>query len=208
MTSLVFVGTATYISLFSDGYFHYREFNYSNPATICGLFCLIGIIAGITGIFVRDINKICTLCVLLCILFFFVPNGSSPERAYRISCASDLKQIYLALQQYAMDYADYYPPPNGAAGLEVLRKKDYLTDYAVYHCPGVATGCRCRENPTLTDESIDYVYIGGLNTKSDPNLPIVYDKAENHGSYFGNVLFVDGTIKGIEGNPWTKNIRK
>ena len=60
----------------------------------------------------------------------------------------------------------------------------------------------------MTDENIDYVYIGGLNTKSDPNLPLMYDKAKNHGGYFGNVLFADGTIKGIEGDPWTHNIKK
>ena len=66
----------------------------------------------------------------------------------------------------------------------------------------------CQDNPTLTEENVDYVYIGGLNIKSDRNLPLMYDKANNHGGYFGNVLFADGTIKAIEGNPWTQNIRK
>jgi len=47
----------------------------------------------------------------------------------------------------------------------------------------------------------------GLNIKSDPNLPLMYDKANNH-KRFGNVLFVDGTIKGIKGDPWTANIKK
>ena len=125
----------------------------------------------------------------------------------RISCSSNLKQLYLSLQQYAADYAGYYPPANGAAGLEALRKNDYLTDYGVYRCPSVTMESKdFKRHESLTEENVDYVYIGGLNTKSDRKLPLIYDKANNHG-YYGNVLFADGIVEGIEGDPWTKNIK-
>ena len=129
----------------------------------------------------------------------------------RISCASNLRMIHLALQQYVADYAGYYPPANGVAGLEMLRRNDYLTSHDMYVCPSTMT-VGGKENQPLTEENMNYVYIGGLNTKSDPNLPLIYDKANNHNhsnsDAFGNVLFADGTIKGIEGKPWTQNIRK
>lgn len=90
--------------------------------------------------------------------------------------------------------------------MELLRKNEYLTDYAVYTCLSTETP-RGKGDQPLTEENVDYVYIGGLNTKSDPKQPLMYDKANNHG-YYGNVLFADGTVEGIFGNPWTQNIKK
>ena len=144
---------------------------------------------------------------LFCIIIFYMRFPF--YRAYQIplSCSLNLKHIYLAaLQHYAADYAGYYPPANGATGLEVLRKNDYLTDYVVYTCPGVKKN-QSKDGQPLTEEYVDYVYIGGLNTKSDPNLPILYDKPNNHDN-FGNVLFVDGSVNKIKGESWTQNIRK
>ena len=70
----------------------------------------------------------------------------------------------------------------------------------------------CQDNLPLTEENVNYVYIGGLNVQSDSKLPLMYDKPNNHNRIvresFGNVLFADGTIKAIEGKPWTQNIKK
>jgi len=175
---------------------------------------VIGIAAGITGLFLRKqkrVDKItCSICTLLCIVFILgvlLPaHINSRVIVRRISCASNLKCFMLAFRQYAADYAGNYPSPGGAAGFEVLRKHGYLTDYAAFTCPSTQTVRGSGEQP-LTEEIVDYVYIGGLNQKSDPSLPLMYDKASNHG-YYGNVLFADGTVEGIYGNPWTQNIKK
>ncbi len=78
------------------------------------------------------------------------------EKARRINCAGNLKQIGTALKSYSIDFAGKLP--NGptwvgatggtltadnffkadttrAGGYEVLRGNDYLADYAVYVCP-------------------------------------------------------------------------
>ena len=90
----------------------------------------------------------------------------------RISCACNIKQINLVLKQYAMDYSGNFPPANGAAGLEYLRKYDYLTDYSIFICLSTKI-TRGKDIQPLTEDIVDYVYIGGLNEKSDPSTPIL-----------------------------------
>jgi len=203
-----------YLNVFSESFLLHHGLSHSGTATICGFLCLLGIIGGIAGIFDKkasSLNKrVCILGTLLCLIFFlyaFVQFGTAREGTRRISCASNMKCFMLAFRQYAIDYAGNYPSSGGAAGFELLRKYDYLTDYAVYTCPSTQTARGSGDQP-LTEEIIDYVYIGGLNEKSSPRQPLMYDKPNNHGNYYGNVLFTDGTVERIEGKPWTANIKK
>ena len=69
------------------------------------------------------------------------------EKARRINCASNLKQVGTALKSYSIDNDSKLPavPANvGGAEInsttgwelfEVLRGNDYLSDYAVFTCP-------------------------------------------------------------------------
>ena len=179
-----------------------------------GLFCAFAFLFGICGIItaIKDRNRvgiiICIVCVLSNVfLLFHLPSiGVAREPAKRISCRSNIKQIQLALKQYSADYSGNFPPANGAAGLEYLRKCDYLADYAVYTCPSTRTAKGKGKQP-LTEDIVDYVYVGGLNEKSVQNTPILYDKSGNHQD-FGNVGTVDGAAKGIAGKDWMKEIRK
>ncbi|MFA7230021.1 MAG: DUF1559 domain-containing protein [Victivallaceae bacterium] len=205
-----------YVNIFSSGFLIY--YKWPDDLLIVGaLFCFIGSLVGFMGIFEKRVKCndrfVRLVCTLLCLGFLvFLFSSPSPsmgrEKARRISCASTLKYIGLALQQYAMDYNGFYPPENGAAGLETLRKNDYLTDYVVYLCPSSATEIDCGGVHSLTEDNVDYVYVGGLKSTSDPNLPLAYDKVKNHDGYYGNVLYANGTVKGIEGDPWTENIEK
>lgn len=184
---------------------------------IIGFVCLSCIILCVSGILSKKANNgnrlSCIVCALLCLALFIFPDLSCPltkssiESHRRISCASNMKCFMLAFRQYAIDFAGNYPSPGGAAGFELLRKNDYLTDYAVYTCPSTQTVRGSGDQP-LTENLVDYVYIGGLNQKSSPRQPLMYDKPNNHGNYYGNVLFTDGTVERIEGNPWTANIKK
>jgi len=218
LTVLGCVIPTVYLNIFDFSFLIYHEqltLYAQNIRLICCLLGIaVGVAVGIAEIFCKKDNKndkaIRRSCIMFCfvafILHIFSLLSDPSEKARRISCSSNLKQIYLALHQYAADYAGYYPPANGGVGLETLRKNDYLTDYAVFTCPSIKT-VRGKNDQPLTEVNVDYVYVGGLNTKSNPNLPLLYDKANNHG-YFGNVLFADCSVAGIYGNPWTTNIRK
>jgi prepilin-type processing-associated H-X9-DG protein len=104
-----------------------------------------------------------------------------------------------------MDYDDCFPPQSGAAGLELLRCNDYLSDYKMFTCPSSAV-TPCSSPGGLADANISYVYRGGL-TETDPaDSAICWDKPNNHKNY-GNILFIDGSVKGFSGVNWMDNIK-
>jgi prepilin-type processing-associated H-X9-DG protein len=144
--------------------------------------------------------------VLLGVAGIFLPKyGTARPKARKISCASNLKQIGLALKQYSMDYDDNFPAENGAAGLELLRRNNYLTDYKIYTCPSASIKSGSGTAP-LTEPSVSYVFRGGL-TETDPaDSAICWDKPDNHKKY-GNILFVDGHVQGFAGANWMDNIK-
>lgn len=140
--------------------------------------------------------NIITLGIFPIVLAFMPPLHSTREKARRISCNSNLKGIGLSLKQYATDYNNFFPNE----GLEQLRSNDYLTDYGIYQCPSTNTR-KGEDNEKLTDEIVDYVYRKGLKDSDDSKTPLAWDKPENHEDY-GNVLFVDGHVKGFIGANW------
>ena len=75
------------------------------------------------------------------------------EKARRINCASNLKQIGTALKSYSIDADSKLPAvptrigtatahittTEGWESFEILRGNDYLSDYAVFTCPSSIT---------------------------------------------------------------------
>jgi prepilin-type processing-associated H-X9-DG protein len=115
------------------------------------------------------------------------------KRDPRFACASWFKQVGLSLKQYAMDYEDFFPPQNNAKGLDKLRELGYLTEYRVYVCPGsnIEKGIK----GAITEENSSYIYLGGFKEFQNPNIPLAFDKPNNHPDYV-NVVFLDGHIMG------------
>lgn len=124
---------------------------------------------------------------------------SAREKSRRISCAGNIKQMGLALKQYAMDHKDKFPEADGVAGLEVLRKEQYLTNPNVYVCPSTSQQPAQSGQP-LSADNVSYVYFGGFMEGADVvNIPLIFDRPGNHKRYV-NVLFGDGHVEGHSGN--------
>jgi len=134
-----------------------------------------------------------------------LPYLNTPRPSPKISCTSNLKQIGLSLKQYAMDYDDWLPDKSGAAGFEQLRSTGYLTKYRKYVCPSTRHPAG-NGNQKLAEKIVSYIYKAGLKDPPAKNndtskIPVVWDKPENHENY-GNVLFLDGHVKGFAGANW------
>ena len=131
--------------------------------------------------------------------------GQATEEARRISCYSNIKGIGFAIRMYAQEYHGQFPDKNGAEGLEMLRAGGYLENGKMYTCPSTDTSA--NDGDKLTEKTVSYVYVGGLNESSPPNAVLMYDKPCNHLKY-GNVLYADGHVQGFAGAKWMAEAEK
>lgn len=121
------------------------------------------------------------LLAFLWMLFALPQSGRARERAKRISCTSNLKQIYMGLEQYAGDYEGFLPPE-----LKTLQKLNYLSDDMIYHCPS-----RLRPNAEFSD----YLYFGKDRKLKEPPFLLMRDRDKNHPGVYWNNLFSNGQIQ-------------
>ena len=144
------------------------------------------------------IEVIIIVVVIGASIAMFIPAiNASRERNRRISCASQLKCIGLALFQYSMDFNDYFPNQDHDGGFELLRSNDYLTDNKIYACPSTS------DTGNVGGAVISsYNYQSGFTSNDKIDSGFAWDKLNNHRK-FGNLLFLDGHVTGYAGPNWT-----
>ncbi len=131
------------------------------------------------------------LILFCCFCLFLISCDSSPEKGPRVRCASNLKQIYFALEAYASDNNGSYPNKNDFLGLKMLVDGHYLKA-SFLKCPADKGKTKCS-----------YRFLGGLSKNTDKNVPVCWDKKNNHkyrNNTYGNVLYLDGHIEGYSLN--------
>ena len=172
--------------------------------------------------------------------------NSAREKARRISCASNLKQIGLAAKMYAGDFSEKFPCTNvyikeggttfvegagfhNGTSITLLMSQNYNTDYKTFVCPsGTLNGIRPATNKKSFTAASDYIlqavatniaqtnlgysFIAGMNENDSPDSGMAFDcgyetasQKPNHDK-FGNVCFVDGSVRQYAGDNWQSNI--
>ena len=116
------------------------------------------------------------------------------EKARRMNCAGNLKQIGLALIMYAGDDVEggFFPADSGTS-MSALNTQKYLVDGKIYGCPS-------EDAPSSTASASSYTYLGSgvKDTNSSPTTSsMVHDTSGNPpDNAWVNVLYIDGHVNG------------
>jgi len=119
--------------------------------------------------------------------------GKARERARRIGCTSNLKQVGSALVMYTSDHDGKYPQ---AQGHDIIDMMDGYIDDTIFNCP---TGQSNIQN----GQNFEYSYDGySVNTRGNDRpttQQIMVDNWKNHftGDYDNihiNALYADGHV--------------
>ena len=122
------------------------------------------------------------------------------EKARRANCASNMKQLGLALLMHAAENDGRFPD-----SLDKLAEQNLLNASKVYRCPSSLNADDAPADANdIRQGKTDYVYCGqGVKDDDDDatNVIILYEKDDNHpGGQWMNFLFVDGHVEGFAVN--------
>jgi len=123
------------------------------------------------------------------------------ESARKISCTNNLKQIGLSMRMYSNVYEEAFPSQSGKTGLQVLATEGFLEATKVYVCP--STTDKVLFTGDISQNS-SYCYGGGMTESTSIASGLAADTSDNHDKY-GNILFVDGHVKGYAGSAWSNS---
>jgi prepilin-type N-terminal cleavage/methylation domain-containing protein/prepilin-type processing-associated H-X9-DG protein len=147
--------------------------------------------------------------------------GKARESARRTQCASNLKQIGLAINMYSNDNSGAFPTVSGTAvtdGTYSLGQlfDAYITDRKVFKCSSdggvtdttvltLTAGTATVANSSFTASTCSYGYDDNHTSTDDPGVAISADAhggtggtaalSNNHASKGQNVLYIDGHVE-------------
>ena len=146
--------------------------------------------------------------------------GKARESARRTQCASNLKQIGLAINMYSNDNSGAFPTVSGSASTAEIQSLGqlfdaYITDRKVFKCSSdggvtdttvmtLTAGTATVANSSFTASTCSYGYDDNHTSTDDSSVAISADAhggtggtaalSNNHASKGQNVLYIDGHV--------------
>ena len=142
--------------------------------------------------------------------------GRARESARRTQCASNLKQVGMALTMYANDNSEAFPTDTASTnGMESLGQlfNAYITERKIFRCPSdsgvseannlaLTAGTATAANTAFTTARCSYGYDDRHTSGDDPGAALAADAkgagttlSDNHGQKGQNVLYLDGHVE-------------
>ncbi|MGB7158458.1 MAG: DUF4190 domain-containing protein [Tepidisphaeraceae bacterium] len=151
----------------------------------------------IAGLVLGVLNVLGWAAYVGLIVAITVPSlGRARETANRVKCASNMKQLGLAILLYANENRGAYPETIE----QLLLTQDITAD--IYVCPSTndtkATGADAQAiiNDMASGGHQSYVYVGkGLTNNLPAETVVAYEPMTNHDGDGTNILFGDGHVE-------------
>jgi len=122
---------------------------------------------------------------------------SAGEYAYRAKCLNNIKQLTVAMHQYAVDHNDMFPEK-----LSELYPR-YAGAIELFQCPA-------SNAPDIADADRIDAYTGYLHHRAKmsdgPSTPVLCDKPENHNNEGVHIGLLDGSVSWRPLNPSTREL--
>lgn len=156
------------------------------------------------------------IIIILCVMMFGFGSRKN-QMTKKQKCQANLQKLYISLQIYANEQADWFPRnTNAVTSEEVLDVlvPQYAADSALFICPG-SKDSELSPGASLKSGRISYAYYMGRK-QSDAVAPLLSDRqvdtkpkvahtqvfsddgkkpANNHHKYGGVFLFTDGNTQ-------------
>lgn len=134
------------------------------------------------------INLLLVMGSIFLLISLLLPTMCAPkERANRVKCASNLRQIGQALQLYNADHKSYPDDP-----LKLITLCDLSTE--VFICPSTSDTASSSTNPSLKDHC-SYIFLFQTHSANESAETIIaYENPKNHDNEGVNFLYNDGHV--------------
>ena len=129
------------------------------------------------------------VAAVLVSVLIFAPRRPRRHENSQMNCGSNLRQIGLAIKQYAQDHGGAFPP----SFTELY--PDYLDDAKPFSCLHKPSRWEdIQRTGTVSAESTSYIYVSGLRATDLSGCVLAFGRPGNHADHV-YTLFLDGHVE-------------